>query len=162
MHKIKCMICLETSRALDPPSSSTHGRKGVNLYLNPIIGHSLQMLHFAWCLAVSAAATLCKTGSHTIDCGSSLIQSRKRAASISGLLLACNTGGKKTGAEHKWCVYYQLINSSSHSLPAYSVSFPWIYSSFSPSPAIHKKKKIKKNQKNLQDPAFKPGTENYY
>lgn len=57
-------------------------------YLNPIIGHSLQMLHLAWCLAVSAAATLCKTGSQTIDCGSSLIQSRKRAASISGLLFA--------------------------------------------------------------------------
>lgn len=57
-------------------------------YLNPMIGHSLQMLHLAWCLAVSAAATLCKTGSHTMDWGSRRIQSRKRAASISGLLLA--------------------------------------------------------------------------
>lgn len=64
-----------------------HG--GGSRYLNPMIGHSLQMLHLAWCLAVSAAATRCRTGSHTMDWGSSLIQSRKRAASISGLLLAC-------------------------------------------------------------------------
>lgn len=99
MHKTKRVICLGTSGALNPLSSSADGQ-AINLYLNPIIGHSLQMLHFAWCLAVSAAATLCRTGSHTMDWGSSRIQSRNRAASISGLLLACNTGGRKTGAEH--------------------------------------------------------------
>lgn len=53
-----------------------------------MMGHSLQMLHLAWCLAVSAAATRCRTGSHTIDWGSKRIQSRNMAASSSGLLLA--------------------------------------------------------------------------
>ncbi|TNN46370.1 hypothetical protein EYF80_043430 [Liparis tanakae] len=41
------------------------------------------MLHLAWCLAVSAAATRCRTGSHTMDCGSRRIQSRNMAASSS-------------------------------------------------------------------------------
>ena len=36
-------------------------------YLNPTIGHCLHMLHLAWCLAVSAAANRCMTGSHTSD-----------------------------------------------------------------------------------------------
>lgn len=85
--------------------AKAHAAEIESLYLNPIMGHSLQMLHLAWCLAVSAAATLCRTGSHTMDCGSSLIQSRKRAASISGLLLACNTRGKMTRAEHSWYAY---------------------------------------------------------
>lgn len=56
--------------------------------LNPMMGHSLQMLHLAWCLAVSAAATRCRTGNHTMDWGSRRIQSRNMAASSSGLLLA--------------------------------------------------------------------------
>lgn len=55
-------------------------------YLKPTIGHSLQMLHLAWCFAVSAAATRCRTGSHTIDCGSKRIQSINCFTVISGLL----------------------------------------------------------------------------
>jgi hypothetical protein len=46
-------------------------------YLNPTIGYSLQMLHFAWCFAVSAAESLWRTGSHTILCGSCCSQFRK-------------------------------------------------------------------------------------
>lgn len=136
-YKMKLLICLESGRALDPPSKSTDGWKGESMYLNPIMGHSLQMLHLAWCLAVSAAATLCRTGSHTMDCGSSLIQSRKRAASISGLLLACNTREKWQGLSTPDLSTHQLINSPSCSLPVNSISLPWIYSSFSPSPTIH-------------------------
>lgn len=63
--------------------------------LKPMMGHSLQMLHLAWCLAVSAAATRCRTGSHTIDWGSRRIQSRNMAASSSGLLLAWTQKTKK-------------------------------------------------------------------
>lgn len=64
-------------------------------YLKPIIGHSLQMLHLAWCFAVSAAATRWRTGSQTIDWGSKRIQSRKTEASSSGLLLAFISEQKK-------------------------------------------------------------------
>lgn len=56
-------------------------------YLKPTIGHSLQMLHLAWCLAVSAAATLCRTGSQTIDWGSRRIQSTNCLGSSSTLLV---------------------------------------------------------------------------
>lgn len=78
--------------------------------LKPMIGHSLQMLHLAWCLAVSAAATRWRTGSHTMDWGSRRIQSRNMVASSSGLLLAWNnnmTGygvtvfSQKSGKEEK-------------------------------------------------------------
>lgn len=110
-YKMRLLNCLESGKALDPPSKSTHGWKGESLYLNPIMGHSLQMLHLAWCLAVSAAATLCRTGSQTMDCGSSLIQSRKRAASISGLLLACNARGKWQGLSTTDLSTHHLINS---------------------------------------------------
>lgn len=58
-------------------------------YLKPTIGHSLQMLHLAWCFAVSEAATRCRTGSHTIDCGSKRIQSINCFTVISGLLWFC-------------------------------------------------------------------------
>lgn len=57
-------------------------------YLNPTMGYSLQILHFAWCLAVSAAARRCSTGSHTRDCGSSFSHSRKWLTWISGRPLA--------------------------------------------------------------------------
>jgi hypothetical protein len=57
-------------------------------YRKPTIGYSLQMEHFASCLAVSAAASLCNTGSQTIDCGSSLSQSRKLLKSIETVLFA--------------------------------------------------------------------------
>lgn len=56
-------------------------------HLNPTIGHSLQMLHLAWCFAVSAAATRCRTGNHTMDWGSKCIQSINSFTLISGLLL---------------------------------------------------------------------------
>ena len=46
-------------------------------YRKPTIGYSLQIEHFASCLAVSAAAKRCNTGNQTIDCGSSLSQSKK-------------------------------------------------------------------------------------
>lgn len=42
-----------------------------------MMGDSLQTLHLAWCIADSAAVIRCITGSQTIDCGSSFIQSRK-------------------------------------------------------------------------------------
>ena len=46
-------------------------------YLKPTIGYSLHIEHLASCLAVSAAASRCITGSQTIDCGSSLTHSKK-------------------------------------------------------------------------------------
>lgn len=61
------------------------GRRSA-FYLKPTMGHSLQMLHLAWCLAVSAAATLCRTGSQTIDWGSKRIQSTNCLGSSSTLL----------------------------------------------------------------------------
>lgn len=51
-------------------------------YLKPTMGHSLQMLHLAWCLAVSAEATLWSTGNHTMDCGSKCIQSTNCCSSM--------------------------------------------------------------------------------
>lgn len=54
-------------------------------HLNPMIGYSLHMLHLAWCLAVSAADSLCNTGSQTILCGSCCSQLKKCTASISFL-----------------------------------------------------------------------------
>ena len=66
----------------------------VGVYLNPTMGHSLQMLHLAWCLAVSAAATLWRTGSHTMDWGSSLIQSTNCLGSSSTLLVTCGQEGE--------------------------------------------------------------------
>lgn len=108
---------------LGTPSRSKASRRGLSLfYLNPIIGHSLQMLHLAWCLAVSAAATLCNTGSQTMDCGSNLIQSKNRAASISGLLFACERGWIQTRIEGKkthqvsWQLSTQLLALSSFPL----------------------------------------------
>lgn len=78
--------------------------------LKPMMGHSLQMLHLAWCLAVSAAATRCRTGSHTIDWGSRRIQSRNMAASSSGLLLACTETDKKTLMVcKKWKIFTQTF-----------------------------------------------------
>lgn len=56
--------------------------------LKPTIGYSLQIEHLASCRAVSAAASRCITGSHTIDCGSSLSHSRKLFRLISVVLLA--------------------------------------------------------------------------
>lgn len=56
-------------------------------HLKPTIGHSLQMLHLAWCFAVSAAATLCRTGSQTMDWGSRRIQSTNCLGSSSTLLV---------------------------------------------------------------------------
>ena len=67
----------------EPPDTTDNGSP----YLNPTIGHSLQMLHLAWCFAVSAAATRCRTGSQTMDCGSRRIQSINSFTLISGLLL---------------------------------------------------------------------------
>lgn len=110
-------------------------------YLNPMMGHSLQMLHLAWCLAVSAAATRCRTGSHTMDWGSSRIQSRKSAASISGLLLACVDGRKhrgggvgkgqeekegEKGKERQTSVqtrHYEIQNGSGAMRPLFTVCF---------------------------------------
>lgn len=69
-------------------------------YLKPTIGHSLQMLHLAWCFAVSEAATRCRTGSHTIDCGSKRIQSINCFTVISGLLWFCREE-KKTPHPNK-------------------------------------------------------------
>lgn len=54
-------------------------------YLNPMIGYSLHILHLAWCLAVSAADSLCNTGSQTMLCGSCCSQLKKCTASISFL-----------------------------------------------------------------------------
>lgn len=54
-------------------------------YLNPTIGYSLHILHLAWCLAVSAADSLCSTGSQTMLCGSCWSQLKKCTASISFL-----------------------------------------------------------------------------
>ena len=53
--------------------------------LNPTIGYSLQIEHLVSCLAVSAAANRCNTGSHTIDCGSNLSHSRKLVKFISSV-----------------------------------------------------------------------------
>lgn len=50
-----------------------------------MIGYSLHMLHLAWCLAVSAADSLCNTGSQTMLCGSCCSQLKKCTASISFL-----------------------------------------------------------------------------
>lgn len=69
---------------------------GFYLYLKPTMGHSLQMLHLAWCLAVSAAATLCRTGSQTIDWGSRRIQSTNCLGSSSTLLFTWTA--KKEGS----------------------------------------------------------------
>ena len=65
------------------------------VYLKPTIGHSLQMLHLAWCFAVSAAATLCRTGSQTIDWGSRRIQSTNCLGSSSTLLVTWATRERK-------------------------------------------------------------------
>lgn len=51
------------------------------VYLKPTMGHSLQMLHLALCLAVSAAASLWSTGSHTMDWGSRCIHSTNCSSS---------------------------------------------------------------------------------
>lgn len=79
-HTVKWMMSQTWTEKETEASFFTH--------LNPMMGHSLQMLHLAWCLAVSAAATRCRTGNHTMDWGSKRIQSRNMAASSSGLLLA--------------------------------------------------------------------------
>ncbi len=41
------------------------------------MGYSLQIEHLASCLAVSAAANLCKTGNQTMDWGSIFTHSKK-------------------------------------------------------------------------------------
>lgn len=56
-----------------------------NEYLNPIMGYSLHILHFAWCFALSAAESLWSTGNQTILCGSCCSQLKKWTASISFL-----------------------------------------------------------------------------
>lgn len=76
-------------------------------HLNPTIGHSLQMLHFAWCFAVSAAATRCRTGNHTMDCGSKCIQSINSFTLISGLLLFWRR-------DRKWRTALQWNRSKCH------------------------------------------------
>lgn len=50
-----------------------------------MIGYSLHILHLAWCLAVSAAESLCSTGNQTMLCGSCCSQLKKCTASISFL-----------------------------------------------------------------------------
>lgn len=57
-------------------------------YRRPMMGKVLQILHLAWCLAFSAAARRCMTGTQTNDCGSIRNQSRKCLTSISVSLLA--------------------------------------------------------------------------
>lgn len=63
-------------------------KKVKTTHLKPIMGYSLQIEHLASWRAVSAAAKRCNTGSQTIDCGSSLSQSKKFLKVIVSVFLA--------------------------------------------------------------------------
>lgn len=82
---ILTLVRLNTMSYRDSHSPYEWTLKSYASHLNPMIGYSLQILHLAWCFAVSAADSLCSTGSHTILCGSCCSQLKKCTASISFL-----------------------------------------------------------------------------
>ena len=57
----------------------------MRMYLRPMMGMVLQILHLAWCRAFSAAASRCMTGTQTRDWGSWRNQSRNWVTVISPL-----------------------------------------------------------------------------